>query len=94
MIVSINRSNNNHLRQSSMEFFQGLMEAKELINVSLYNFFGNNFFRYFQFDMLMFLFETIFADIVIIGFKHCKQSAVMWPFFNQCKARQCIVTPK
>ena len=84
-----------------MEFFQGLTEAKELINVSLYNFFGNNFFRYFQFDMLMFLFETIFADIVIIGFKHCKQSAAMWPFLinakqgnvlllpNSFKARQC-----
>ena len=60
-----------------MEFFQGLMEAKELINVSLYNFFGNNFFRYFQFDMLMFLFETIFADIVIIGFKHCKSPQII-----------------
>ena len=22
------------------------------------------------------------------------QSAAMWPFMNQCKARQCIVTPK
>ena len=59
-----------------MEFFQGLMEAKELINVSLYNFFGNNFFRYFQFYMLMFLFETFFADIVIIGFKHCIERAL------------------